>query len=88
MAPATQLPPVEENVQTAPDETELPSVPADLDAPRTKLVYLSLHAVGEATVDELHGRLGEPRLSLYPVLSDLRERGLVVSDGEEYRLTT
>jgi len=87
MAPATQLPPVEENAQTAPDGTELPSVPADLDAPRTKLVYLTLHAADEATVDELHARLGEPRLSLYPVLSDLRERGLVVNDGDEYRLT-
>ena len=68
-------------------EPTLPTLPADLDAPRTKLVYLGLHAVGEATVDELHDRLDEPRLSLYPVLSDLRERGLVVADGEQYRLT-
>ena len=86
MSHATQLPPVEENVSTT--DPALPSVPADLDAPRTKLVFLSLHAAGEATVDELHDRLDEPRLSLYPVLSDLRKRGLVVVDDEQYRLTT
>lgn len=86
MTHATQLPPVEENASTS--NPALPSVPADLEAPRTKLVYLSLHAAGEATVDELHERLDEPRLSLYPVLSDLRKRGLVVADDEEYRLTT
>jgi hypothetical protein len=74
--------------RTTDDAPTLPPVPADLDAPRTKLVYLGLHVAGEATVDELRDRLDEPRLSLYPVLADLRDRGLVVADGDAYRLTT
>lgn len=86
MARATSAPKPGDGARPTDDPT-LPAMPADIDGPRTKLVYLGVHAAGEATLDELQTRLDEPRLSLYPVLADLRRRGLVVADGETYRPT-
>lgn len=62
-----------------------PSIPSDLEAVRSKLVYLYLDTAGGATVDELQNDLGMRKLSLFPVLFDLTERDLVEKNGTEYR---
>jgi len=54
-----------------------PSVPDDLSAPETKLVYLYLQTSDAPTVDELYRHLDLPKLSLFPVLDTLSERGLI-----------
>lgn len=56
-------------------ENQQLTVPNDLEASRTKLVYLTLLSVGEATADELQELLGLSKLSLMPVL-----RSLVAND--------
>ncbi|WP_049923498.1 hypothetical protein [Halopiger djelfimassiliensis] len=48
------------------------ALPDDLTAPRTKLVYLTLSVVGEATVAELQRLLGLSKLTLLPILTSLR----------------
>lgn len=59
------------------------SVPAELSA-ESKLVYLYLHTTDGCHVDELQDRLGLKKISLYPVLESLTERGLVRRDGMTY----
>lgn len=53
------------------------SVPARLESPRSKLLYLVLAATGGARASELRSTLGMSSLTLYPVVRDLREAGLV-----------
>ncbi|MFB6082067.1 MAG: helix-turn-helix domain-containing protein [Halanaeroarchaeum sp.] len=53
------------------------SLPAEVESPRGKLVYLYLTQVGEATLAELQDGLDLGALTLYSVLKTLRERGLV-----------
>lgn len=66
-------------------KTREATIPGDLTSPRAKLVYLSLAAEGPATVDELHDRLDEPRISLLGVLDTLDDRGLVSARGDQRR---
>lgn len=58
-------------------------LPTAVESPRGKLVYLSL-TQGSATVEELHTRLGVPRITLYSVLKTLQSRGLVDREGSAY----
>ncbi len=41
------------------------------------LVYIALLRVADATATEIHGISGVPRASVYPVLAQLQEKGLV-----------
>ncbi|ELY54961.1 sugar-specific transcriptional regulator trmb [Natronococcus amylolyticus DSM 10524] len=60
-------------------------VPATLQSPRTKLVYLYL-AQGEASVDALQADLDISKITLYPILQTLAGHGLVErADGETFR---
>ncbi|MFB6071647.1 MAG: helix-turn-helix domain-containing protein [Halobacterium sp.] len=59
-------------------------VPTSVESPRGKLVYLSLATRDSASVEELHGDLGVPRITLYSVLKTLQRRGLVDRDGDRY----
>jgi predicted transcriptional regulator len=60
------------------------TVPAAIESPRAKLVYLSLSACGAATVSELREQLDITKLALLTVLRSLCERGLVVERGNRY----
>lgn len=64
--------------------TEGPSVPADLESARAKLVYLALARGGPATVDDLAAWLDETRLALFGVLAAMEDRGLVVRGPDGY----
>lgn len=57
--------------------TRQTAVPGDIRSPQAKLVYHSLDAVGEATVDDLANRLNEKKITLLEVLDSLDERGHV-----------
>ena len=63
---------------------ETPSVPSELTSPRAKLVYLFLSANGETTLSELQSALNMQKLSLYSILSTLRERELIDQQAERY----
>ena len=63
---------------------ETPSVPSELTSPRAKLVYLFLSANGETTLSELQSALNMQKLSLYSILSTLRERELINQQAERY----
>jgi len=65
---------------------DAPSIPADLESPSAKLVYLFLSTHGEATVGELQSGLNMKKISLYSILSTLCERGLIDQDAEQYCL--
>ncbi|WP_227354488.1 helix-turn-helix domain-containing protein [Haladaptatus salinisoli] len=58
---------------------------AELSSPRTKLVYLYLNVVDEATVEELHEALGIRYMELYSALRILRERDDVRFERDSYR---
>lgn len=66
--------------------TEPVVVPADLDSPRSKLVYLSLSAWGAATADELCDRLGLDKGTVLVITKTLRERGYLERQDGQYRL--
>jgi predicted transcriptional regulator len=71
-ASATQITPIERF-----------DVPEELVAADSKLVYLFVTVAGGATIDELHSTLDIKKISLYPVLETLSDRGLVdCVDGE------
>lgn len=53
------------------------AVPERLESPRSKLLYLALAATGGARAGELRSTLGMSSLTLYPIVRDLREAGLV-----------
>ncbi|MCD2203510.1 helix-turn-helix domain-containing protein [Halobacterium sp. KA-6] len=59
-------------------------LPTGVESPRGKLVYLYLSTNESATLDELHGELDVPRITLYSVLKTLRNRGIVEQDGDSY----
>lgn len=60
------------------------SVPGDIRSPQAKLVYHSLDAAGEASVDDLADRLNEKKITLLEVLNSLSERGHVERRGREF----
>lgn len=53
------------------------TVPACLESPRSKLLYLTLAVTGSARADELRSVLRMSSLSLFPIIQDLREAGIV-----------
>lgn len=59
-------------------------IPATIESPCAKLVYLYLTTHGPATVTELQDGLELKKLTLFSVLRTLRERGLVREDGARY----
>lgn len=59
-------------------------VPDDLTSAESKLVYLFLTARGGATIAELHDALDIRKISLFPVLRTLTERGVVAREGPTY----
>lgn len=67
-----------------PDGGRAPTVPADIDSVRAKLVYLALSRDAPATLAELADALGETRLALLSVLGTLEGRGLVARRSEGY----
>lgn len=62
------------------------AVPAELESPRAKLVYLYLSMQGESSVTELQNGLEMKKISLYSILGTLCKRGLVHQDAERYRI--
>lgn len=56
---------------------QLLTIPDELESSTAKLVYLALHATGEATVAELQRQLGLSKLTLFPILESLRSRDLI-----------
>ena len=61
------------------------SLPATIQSPRGKLVYLYLATAGEATADELAASLDLSGLCCYAVLRTLTDRGLVIQRDGTYR---
>lgn len=59
-------------------------VPEGLTAAESKLVYVFLAASDGATVEELNAALDISKISLFPVLRTLTERGVVDRDGSAY----
>ncbi len=64
--------------------TRQSDVPGDIRSPQAKLVYHSLDAAGEATVDDLADRLNEKKITLLEVLDSLDERGHVERSGRRF----
>lgn len=66
------------------DAETIEQLPTELDSDGSKLVYLYLNVVGEATVTEMQSTLNKKQLALYPVLDTLESRDLIEQDGETY----
>lgn len=56
----------------------------ELESTNRKLVYLYLAVQGGATIDDLRSDLELTSLTLYRVLPDLREQGLIESEDGEW----
>ena len=67
-------------------ETPMTRVPAAVDSPRAKLVYLYLATHGAVCEDDLCDGLAMKRISLYSVLKALREGGHVEKTDGRYTL--
>jgi DNA-binding MarR family transcriptional regulator len=59
-------------------------LPKDLSAPESKLVYMAVAVAEGATVDDLQASLDLNKITLFPVLDTLAERGLIDREGSEY----
>lgn len=64
------------------------SLPKRLRSSRAKLVYLYLHTVGGARLEELEDTLGMGTLALFPILGVLVDHGLVERIDGRYVVTT
>jgi DNA-binding IclR family transcriptional regulator len=60
------------------------TLPAELNSPRAKLVYLYLSTHGGATLSELQDGLDMKKLSLYSILRTLTDQQLVARDADYY----
>lgn len=58
-------------------------LPTELESPRAKLVYLYLQR-GAASIDDLQSDLEVKKITLFSILSTLRERGLVEKQGTQF----
>ncbi|MFB6196549.1 MAG: TrmB family transcriptional regulator [Haloplanus sp.] len=67
----------------ATDRTAL-EVPDAISSAESKLVYVFLTAADGATVEELHDALDLRKITLFPVLETLAERGVIDRDGATY----
>jgi predicted transcriptional regulator len=65
------------SAQTIERVTDRIAVPDELSAAESKLVYLFLTTADGATVDELQSALDIEKITLFPVLDTLSERGLI-----------
>jgi DNA-binding MarR family transcriptional regulator len=63
-------------------------LPDDLTAADSKLVYLFVSVSDGATVDDLQSSLDIKKISLFPVLDTLSERGLIERVDDEYVAAT
>lgn len=63
------------------------TIPIELDSSGSKLVYLYLRTVDEATIEELQTALDLRQLSLFPVLQTLEGADLIERDGMTYTTT-
>ncbi|MFD1634521.1 TrmB family transcriptional regulator [Haloplanus ruber] len=59
-------------------------VPDDLTATDSKLVYLFVTVSDGVTVDDLQSTLDMRKISLFPVLDTLTDRGLIDRVDDEY----
>ena len=66
----------------APDQ--LDSLPAELDSPQAKLVYLYLDATGGTTVADLKKTLSLRKMAILSVLRTLSKQELVEKNGATY----
>lgn len=64
--------------------TAITPIPATLDSPNSKLVYLYLATVEEATIGDLESALEMQQLALFPTLDTLEGEGLIERDGETF----
>lgn len=62
-------------------------LPTELESPRAKLVYLYLQG-GAASIDDLQSDLEVKKITLFSILSTLRERGLVEKQGSQFTVGT
>jgi predicted transcriptional regulator len=63
--------------------TSARELPTELESPRAKLVYLYLQN-GAASIDDLQSDLEVKKITLFSILSTLRERGLVEKQGGRF----
>jgi DNA-binding MarR family transcriptional regulator len=63
-------------------------LPDDLTAADSKLVYLFVSVSDGATVEDLQSSLDIKKISLFPVLDTLSERGLIERVDDEYVAAT
>jgi len=59
-------------------------LPEELTAADSKLVYLFVSVSDGATVDDLQSSLDIKKISLFPVLDTLSDRGLIERVDDEY----
>ncbi|MFC7225029.1 TrmB family transcriptional regulator [Halalkalicoccus sp. GCM10025322] len=62
----------------------LTQMPAALESSNSKLVYLYLATVDEATISNLESTLEMQQLALFPTLDTLESEGLIERDGETF----
>lgn len=62
-------------MQSEMDSTPNVSLPADLESPRAKLVYLYVAVSAGTTLDQLRDDLGVRKGAALSIVSTLRERG-------------
>lgn len=71
---------------TATQPTTFDQMPADLDSSNSKLVYLYLETVEEATIDDLQSTLDLKQLALFPTLATLEGKDLIERNGETFTI--
>ena len=70
--------------EPSPTDGAIDMVTPELETAQSKLVYVTIAATGETTVDDLAATLGMQKIALLDVCSTLSDRGLVEQRDGRY----
>jgi predicted transcriptional regulator len=76
----------QQSITTEPRSEYDRSLPAELNSPRAKLIYLHVATIGETTVDEIQDTLDIKKITLFSILGTLSKQGLVETAGTDVAL--
>ncbi|SNZ12241.1 hypothetical protein SAMN06269185_1568 [Natronoarchaeum philippinense] len=69
-------------------EPAVDTLPAELDSPRAKLVYLYIATADSAHLTDLQATLGLKKITLFSILDTLQGRDLIEERGDAYAVAS
>jgi DNA-binding MarR family transcriptional regulator len=63
------------------------SVPEEINSSTAKLIYVYIKSVSSATIEQLSSSLSMKRITLYPIVSTLQQKGFITKSNNLYQVS-